>query len=140
MLCYVLSHNFTMLAHRARISECQSATLISDDQLTIYESSPIQNIIETFFWISSLVATWKSACLLFICSHLYCLITKYASNLVTQQRISTPLMMENPVRSPMVPPKADNWSTNFAALSLVILSNVGVSKYILTYLNLFFHS
>ena len=43
-------------------------------------------------------------------------------------KISTPLMMENPVRSPMVPPIADNMSTNFAALSLVIMSNVGVSK------------
>ena len=48
-------------------------------------------------------------------------------------------MMENPVRSPMVPPIADNISTNFAALSLVILSNVGVSKKILTNLSLFFH-
>ena len=37
-------------------------------------------------------------------------------------------MIENPERSPMVPPIADNMSTNFAALSLVILSNVEVSK------------
>ena len=43
-------------------------------------------------------------------------------------RISTPLMMENPVRSPMVPPTAESMSTNFAALSFSILSNVGVSK------------
>ena len=49
-------------------------------------------------------------------------------------------MMEKPVRSPMVPPIADNISTNFADLSLVILSNVGVSKYILTNFSLFFHS
>ena len=42
--------------------------------------------------------------------------------------ISMPLMMENPVRRPIVPPIADNMSTNLAALSLVILSNVGVSK------------
>ena len=42
-------------------------------------------------------------------------------------------MMENPVRSPMVPPIADNMSTNFAALSFFILSKVGVSKKILTY-------
>ena len=40
------------------------------------------------------------------------------------------------MRRPMVPPIADNMSTNFAALSLVILSNVGVSKKILTYFNL----
>ena len=39
----------------------------------------------------------------------------------TKYRISTPLIMENPVRSPMVPPMADNMSVNFAALSLVIL-------------------
>ena len=42
--------------------------------------------------------------------------------------ISIPLMTENPVRSPIVPPIADNISTNFAASSFVILSNVGVSK------------
>ena len=48
--------------------------------------------------------------------------------LIMKKRISTPLMMENPVSSPMVPPIADNMSTNFAALSLMILSNVGVSK------------
>ena len=38
--------------------------------------------------------------------------------------------MEKPVKSPIVPPIADNMSTNLAALSLVILSNVGVSKWI----------
>ena len=48
--------------------------------------------------------------------------------------------MENPVRSPMVPPIAESMSTNFAALSLVILSNVGVSKNILTYLSRVSHS
>ena len=48
------------------------------------------------------------------------------------------LMIENPVSSPMVPPIADNWSENFAALSLVTLSNAAVSKYILTNLNLGF--
>ena len=54
-------------------------------------------------------------------------------------KISTPLMMENPVSSPMVPPIADNMSTNLAALSLVILSNVGVANKIFTNLRLFFH-
>ena len=48
--------------------------------------------------------------------------------LIVKYTISTALMIENPVRSPMVPPMADNISTNFAALSLVILSKVGVSK------------
>ena len=42
--------------------------------------------------------------------------------------ISIALIRENPVRSPIVPPIADNLSTNFAALSLVTLSKVGVSK------------
>ena len=51
---------------------------------------------------------------------------------ITKYTISTALMMENPVRRPIVPPIADNMSTGFAALSLVILSNVGVSKKILT--------
>ena len=45
-------------------------------------------------------------------------------------RISTPLMIENPVRSPIVPPIADSLSTNLAALSFVIFSNFGVSKLI----------
>ena len=43
-------------------------------------------------------------------------------------KISTALMIEKPVRSPIVPPIAESMSTNFAALSLVTLSNVGVSK------------
>ena len=41
-------------------------------------------------------------------------------------------MIENPVKSPIVPPIAESMSTNLAALSFVTLSNVGVSKYILT--------
>ena len=45
-------------------------------------------------------------------------------NLSKKNTVSTPLMMENPVRSPMVPPMADNMSTNLAALALVILSKV----------------
>ena len=50
MLCYVLSHNFTMLAHRARISECQSAKLIYNDLLTIsmnQESSHFNTIFRS---------------------------------------------------------------------------------------------
>ena len=46
----------------------------------------------------------------------------------TKKIISIPLMIENPVRSPIVPPIVDKISTNLAAWSLVILSNVGVSK------------
>ena len=42
--------------------------------------------------------------------------------------ISTALIIENPVRSPIVPPIAEKISTIFAALSMVIMSNVGVSK------------
>ena len=61
-------------------------------------------------------------------------------NFPTKYTISTPLMIENPVRSPMVPPIADNISVNLAALSFVILSNVGESKKILTYRILLFHS
>ena len=51
--------------------------------------------------------------------------------------ISIALINENPVRRPIVPPMADSLSTNFAALSLVTLSKVGVSKYILTNLRSF---
>ena len=49
-------------------------------------------------------------------------------------------MMENPVSRPIVPPIAESMSTNFAALSLVILSYVGVSKKILTNFSFGFHS
>ena len=59
---------------------------------------------------------------------LFAMVISLKMNFPEKYRISTPLMMENPVRSPMVPPIADNMSTNFAALSLVILSNVGVSE------------
>ena len=59
---------------------------------------------------------------------------------VAKYTISTPLIIENPVRSPMVPPMADNMSTALAALSLVIRSNDGVSKLMLTNLRLSFHS
>ena len=60
--------------------------------------------------------------------NVYFLFKLLKRKLAVWYRISTALMMKNPVRSPMVPPIADNMSTNFAALSLVILSNVGVSK------------
>ena len=60
--------------------------------------------------------------------------------LIPKNIISMPLMIENPVRRPSVPPIAESISTNLAALSFVIRSKEGVSKYILTNLNLFFHS
>ena len=66
-------------------------------------------------------------------------LTKESTSLTAKYIISTPLIIEKPVRRPIVPPIADSLSTNFAALSLVILSNVGVSKYILTYLRVFLH-
>ena len=37
-------------------------------------------------------------------------------------------MRENPVKSPIVPPMVDKMSENFADLSFVTLSKVGVSK------------
>ena len=48
--------------------------------------------------------------------------------------ISTPLLIENPVSSPIVPPIAERISTNLADLSLIILSKTGESKFILIYL------
>ena len=56
------------------------------------------------------------------------LLMKWKMNFTAKYIISAALIIENPVRSPMVPPIADNMSTNFAALSLVILLKVGVSK------------
>ena len=51
--------------------------------------------------------------------------------------ISTALIIEKPVKRPIVPPIADNISTNFAALSFVILSYVEVSNEIFTNLRFF---
>ena len=48
--------------------------------------------------------------------------------LTAKYRISTALIKEKPVSSPMVPPMVDNMSANLSALSFVILSKVGVSK------------
>ena len=47
--------------------------------------------------------------------------------------ISNPLMMENPAKSPMVPPMVDSFDSRFAFSSFVTLSKVGVSKLILTH-------
>ena len=47
-------------------------------------------------------------------------------------------MIENPVNNPIVPPMADNMSTVLAALSFVILSNIGVLKDIRIILRLSF--
>ena len=55
------------------------------------------------------------------------------ATLHAKYKISTPLIIENPVRSPIVPPIADNLSTNLAALSLVILSKTGALNCILIY-------
>ena len=46
------------------------------------------------------------------------------------------LMIENPVKSPIVPPIAERISTNLAAWSLVTLSKVDVSNSIFTNLSL----
>ena len=48
--------------------------------------------------------------------------------LTAKYTISTPLMMENPVSSPMVPPTVDNFVSKFAFSSFVIRSKVGVAK------------
>ena len=49
-------------------------------------------------------------------------------NLKRKKTISTPLMMENPVRSPMVPPMRLSWASVLIFLSLSMSSKVAVSK------------
>ena len=49
-----------------------------------------------------------------------------------KKTISTPLMMENPVRSPMVPPMRLSWASVLIFLSLSMSSKVAVSKKICT--------
>ena len=48
-------------------------------------------------------------------------------NLKRKKMISMPLMMENPVRSPMVPPMRLSWASVLIFLSLSMLSKVAVS-------------
>ena len=48
--------------------------------------------------------------------------------LIAKYTISMPLMMENPDRSPMVPPIRLSWASVLILLSLSILSKVAVSK------------
>ena len=55
---------------------------------------------------------------------------------VMKQIISTPLMIENPVRRPNVPPMRLNWASNLIFLSLSISSKEAVSKKIRTKFNL----
>ena len=50
------------------------------------------------------------------------------NNLKRKKIISTPLMMENPVRSPMVPPMRLSWASILIFLSFSISSKVAVSK------------
>ena len=58
------------------------------------------------------------------------------ANLTAKYKISTPLIIEKPGKSPIVLPMAESISTNLAAWSLVTLSKVGVSNLIFTNLNL----
>ena len=49
-------------------------------------------------------------------------------DLKMKKMISTPLMMEKPVRSPMVPPMRLSWASVLIFLSLSMSSKVAVSK------------
>ena len=49
-------------------------------------------------------------------------------NLKRKKTISIPLMIENPVRSPMVPPTRLSWASVLIFLSLSTSSKVAVSK------------
>ena len=49
-------------------------------------------------------------------------------HLKRKKMISMPLMMENPVRRPMVPPIRLSWASYLIFLSLSMLSKVAVSK------------
>ena len=49
-------------------------------------------------------------------------------DLKRKKTISMPLMMENPLRSPMVPPMRLSWASVLIFLSLSMSSKVAVSK------------
>ena len=108
--------------------EIQTSTLLSF-------SAFFAEISEVLMSSLSLLNIWFGFQMYILCHYIltnewiiYFFLLKSKIIFPTKYTISAPLMMENPVRSPMVPPIADNMSTNFAALSLVILSNVGESK------------
>ena len=63
------------------------------------------------------------------------LLTELRSILNPKYSISIPLIIENPVSKPMVPPIAASMSVNLAELSFVILSKGSASKKILKYLS-----
>ena len=54
--------------------------------------------------------------------------TQLTKNLIPKKIISTQLMIEQPVRSPIVPPIADNLSSNVVDLYFVSLIKDVVSK------------
>ena len=67
----------------------------------------------------------------------YFYLLAFKTILSAKYKISRRLMIEKPVRRPMVPPTVARILVNFAALSLVTRSKVGLSKKILTKLRLF---
>ena len=52
----------------------------------------------------------------------------HLTNLKIKKMISTPLMIENPLKSPMVPPMRLSWASVLIFSSLSMLSKVAVSK------------
>ena len=58
----------------------------------------------------------------------YLLVLKDANNLIKKKKSSIPLIIENPVRSPMVPPIRLSCPSNLIFVSRSISSNVAVSK------------
>ena len=56
------------------------------------------------------------------------LFVNVGNDLKRKKMISTPLMMEKPVRSPMVPPMRLSWASVLIFLSLSMSSKVAVSK------------
>ena len=56
------------------------------------------------------------------------LMLKDLTSLIRKKTISMPLIIENPVRSPMVPPTRLNWASNLIFWSRPISSKVAVSK------------
>ena len=96
-----------------------------------YNVSWYKQIFYTRIWILLTINLFIWSFLCFqakeLCSSSLSLIN-WRHILKPKYKISTAPMIERPERSPMVPPIADNMSTNLAASSLVILSNVVTSK------------
>ena len=102
--------------------DCTVLYLISQEISSICKSRFIHGLRQEYTKIYRLFWFMKSSSLS------QNLMTQLTKNLIPKKIISTQLMIEQPVRSPIVPPIADNLSSNVVDLYFVSLIKDVVSK------------